>query len=156
MINNIPDIEVAIIKNGVTNVIKISDEFKDKNIVVFGVPGAFTPTCSEAHFPEYIELYDDFLSKNIQSIYCISVNDPYVMDQWIKSYKNGKKIFGIADGNGDIIKSLNLSTDKSKNFMGMRSNRFAMIVYNNVIKKLFIEKPGKLEVSSAKKILMEI
>ena len=92
-------------------------------------------------------------NKGIDDIYCLSVNDNFVMSTWLLSYTDGDKIIGIADGNGDICKKLNLLTDKSKNFMGMRSSRFAMVVNNNIIEKSFIEEPGEYKLSSAEHLL---
>ena len=152
----IPDIKLPIIKNGVSTITSISTEFKNKKIILFGIPGAFTPTCSEKHFPGYIKLYDSIIQKNIDSIYCLSVNDEYVMKSWLISYSEDHKIIGIADGNADFTKYNNLLSDKSKNFMGNRSSRFAMLVENNEIKFIKIEKSGELNVSSAENILSVI
>ena len=156
MIKNIPDIKVPIIKDGTSNVLSLRDEFKNKRLILFGVPGAFTPTCSEKHLPGYIKLYDSFKKKHIDEIYCMSVNDHYVMKSWLISYSEDHKINGIADGNAEITKYFNLTSDKSKNFMGFRSTRFVMLIYNNEIKFIKIEKPGELNVSSAEKALLEI
>ena len=149
----IPAIKVPVIKNGATSKVFLSDELKEKKIIIFGVPGAFTPTCSEKHMPSYIKLYQQLIDKGIDDVYCLSVNDDYVMSAWLLSYSNGDKIIGIADGNGEIAKELDLLTDKSKNYMGMRSTRFAMIVNNNLIERLFIEEPGEFNVSSAENLL---
>ena len=149
----IPAIKVPVIKNGVTSKIFLSDELKEKKIIIFGVPGAFTPTCSEKHMPSYIKLYQQLIDKGIGDVYCLSVNDEYVMNAWLLSYSKGNNIIGIADGNGEIAKELGLLTDKSKNYMGMRSTRFAMIANNNLIEKLFIEEPGEFNVSSAENLL---
>ena len=156
MINNIPDIKVPIIKDGISNVLSLKDEFNNKRLILFGVPGAFTPTCSEKHLPGYIRLYDSFKKKHIDEIYCLSVNDHYVMRSWLISYSEDHRIKGIADGNAEISKYYNLVTDKSKNFMGYRSARFAMFIVNNQIKSLKIEEPGELKVSSAENMILEI
>ena len=156
MIKNIPDIKVPIITDGVSNVLSLKVEFKNKRLILFGVPGAFTPTCSEKHLPGYIKLYDSFKKKNIDEIYCLSVNDHYVMKSWLISYSEEHKIIGIADGNAEITKYYNLITDKSKNFMGYRSTRFAMLIENNKIKSLKIEKPGELKLSTAENMLLEV
>ena len=156
MIENIPDIKVPIIKDGLSNILSLKDEFKNKRLILFGVPGAFTPTCSEKHLPGYIKLYDSFKKKHIDEIYCLSVNDHYVMKSWLISYSEDHDIKGIADGNAEISKYYNLITDKSKNFMGYRSARFAMFIENNQIKSLKIEEPGKLKVSSAENMILEI
>ena len=156
MIQNIPDIKVPIIKNGISTTRSLKDEFKNKKIILFGVPGAFTPTCSEKHFPGYIKLYNSFIKKKIDDIYCLSVNDQYVMKSWLISYSDDHKIIGIADGNAEITKYYNLLTDKLKNFMGYRSARFAMFIDNGLIKSLKIEQPGELRVSSAENMILEI
>ena len=156
MIQNIPDIKVPIIKNGISTTRSLKDEFKNKKIILFGVPGAFTPTCSEKHFPGYIKLYNSFIKKQIDDIYCLSVNDQYVMKSWLISYSDDHKIIGIADGNAEITKYYNLLTDKLKNFMGYRSARFAMYINNSLIKSLKIEEPGELRVSSAENMILEI
>ena len=156
MIQNIPDIKVPIIKNGISTTRSLKDEFKNKKLILFGVPGAFTPTCSEKHFPGYIKLYNSFIKKQIDDIYCLSVNDQYVMKSWLISYSDDHKIIGIADGNAEITKYYNLLTDKLKNFMGYRSARFAMFIDNGLIKSLKIEEPGELRVSSAENMILEI
>ena len=130
--------------------------FKNKRVIVFSLPGAFTPTCSEKHLPGFITLYDKIKSTNIADIYCLSVNDAFVMKAWLSSYKNGDNIKGIADGNGKLCQLLNVISDKSDNFMGLRSQRFAMIVHNNNIINIFIEQPGKFEASSAENILSKL
>ena len=156
MIENTPDIKVPIIKDGVSNILSLKEEFKNKRLILFGVPGAFTPTCSEKHLPGYIKLYNSFRKKHIDDIYCMSVNDHYVMNSWLISYSEDHHIKGIADGNAEISKYYNLITDKSKNFMGYRSARFAMFIENNQIKSLKIEEPGELKLSSAENMILEI
>ena len=152
----IPSIKVPVIKKGVTSKVILSDELKGKKVIMFGVPGAFTPTCSEKHMPSYIKLHKQIIDKGIDAIYCLSVNDNFVMNAWLLSYSDGDKIIGIADGNGDISKNLNLLVDKSKNYMGMRSTRFSMIVINNIIHEIFIEEPGEYQKTSAENLLTKI
>ena len=152
----IPSIKVPVIRKGITSKVFLSDELKGKKIVMFGVPGAFTPTCSEKHMPSYIKLHKQFINRGIDDIYCLSVNDNFVMNAWLLSYTDGDKIIGIADGNGDISKILNLLEDKSKNYMGMRSTRFAMIVVDNIIQERFIEKSGEYKKTSAESLLLKI
>ena len=128
----------------------------NKKVVIFGIPGAFTPTCSEKHLPSYLNLINQLRDKKIEDIYCISVNDAFVMKAWLLSYTDNSRIKGIADGNGDFSKSLNLLADQTKNFMGMRCTRFALISIDNNIEKLFIEKPGEFKVSLAENILVQL
>ena len=97
-----PAIKVPVIKNGATSKVFLSEELKEKKIIIFGVPGAFTPTCSEKHMPSYIKLYQQLIDKGIGDVYCLSVNDDYVMNAWLLSYSKVNNIIGIADGNGEI------------------------------------------------------
>ena len=152
----IPVIKVPIIKKSNTEIIPLNLEFKEKKILLFAVPGAFTPTCSEQHFPEYIKLYDKFKAKGIDEIYCLSVNDKHVMKSWLISYSENHNIIGIADGNAEITKYFNLVSDKTKSHMGLRSERFAMFIENNKIIKVYVEEPGELKVSSAESMLEEL
>ena len=156
MSRKIPPIIVPVVKKGITSKIYLTDELQKKRAIIFGVPGAFTPTCSEKHLPSYIKLYKQLSSKGVDDIYCLSVNDDFVMSAWLLNYTDGNKIIGIADGNGEVTKSLDLLVDKTKNFMGKRSTRFAMIVQNNSIQELFIEEPGEYKVSSAEHLLNKL
>ena len=149
----IPNIKVPIIKNGIDNLMSLDHELSNKKVVLFGVPGAFTPTCSEKHLPEFINSISAFRKIGFDDIYCLSVNDKHVMKAWLLSHSNSEQIIGIADGNAEITKKLNLLENKTSSYMGFRSSRFAMIVENNLIKEFFVEKPGKYEVSSPKNIL---
>ena len=156
MNKTIPSIKVPIIQKGIVSKVILSDELKDKKIIMFGVPGAFTPTCSEKHMPSFIKLHNEFVSKGIDDIYCLSVNDEYVMQAWLLSYTEGEKILGIADGNGDISNNLGLLVDKTANYMGTRSKRFAMIIRDNNIDELLIEEPGEYKRTSAENLLTKI
>jgi peroxiredoxin len=156
MTSHVPNIKVPIIKNGISNIDFLDSEFINKKVILFGVPGAFTPTCSEKHLPGYIKFYNQFKNKNIDDIYCLSVNDEHVMKSWLLSYADDHNIHGIADGNADITSYFNLLTDKSKNYMGKRCNRFSMLIINNKIEKLYIEKSGEFNVSSAETIFKEL
>ena len=149
----IPSIIVPIIdKNGFSNQ-NLSDFLINKKVIIFGVPGAFTPTCSEKHLPGFLKLDNHFKNKGIDDIFCMSVNDKFVMQSWLLSYSEGKNIKAIADGNGEISHSLNVISDKSSSFMGLRCRRFAMIVNNNIILKQFFEEEGEFKTTSAENIL---
>jgi len=152
----IPSIKVPIIQKNIVSKVILSNELTNKKIIIFGVPGAFTPTCSEKHMPSYIKLHNDFVAKGVDDIYCLSVNDEYVMQAWLLSYTEGDKIIGIADGNGEVSKNLNLLVDKSANFMGMRCTRFAMIVQDNNIEEFLTETPGEYKETSAENLLTKI
>jgi peroxiredoxin len=127
-----------------------SDElFKGKKVAVFGLPGAFTPTCSAKHLPGYVDKAADLKTKGVDRIACISVNDAFVMDAWGKSQNVGDKVMMLADGNADFVKALGLDNDFSKNGMGVRSKRFSMLVEDGVVKQLNVEPQGAFEISSA-------
>ncbi len=120
---------------------RTSDEiFKNKKIVLFSLPGAFTPTCSSNHLPRYEELYDEFRSQGVDQIICLSVNDAFVMFQWGK-HIGVKNIFLLPDGNGDFTRQMGMLVDKENLGFGMRSWRYSMLVNNGRIEKLFVE-PG--------------
>lgn len=133
-----------------------SDElFKDKTVIVFSLPGAFTPTCSSSHLPRYNELYSIFKEKGVDSIVCISVNDTFVMNAW-KQDQEASNITFIPDGNGDFTDGMGMLVDKKDIGFGKRSWRYSMLVKNGVVEKMFIEpnKPGDpFEVSDADTML---
>lgn len=127
--------------------------FSGKKVVLFAVPGAFTPTCSAKHLPGFIEKADEIRKKGVDDIICMSVNDAFVMKAWGEDRGAGDKVRLIADGNGDLTKALGLQFDGSGIGFGLRSQRFAAIVENGVVKTLAVDAGGKFEVSSAEAIL---
>ena len=129
------------------------DYFKNISVILFALPGAFTPTCSTYQLPNFEKLSKEFKSLGVDKIYCLSVNDKYVMKSWLISYSEEHKIHGVADGNAEITNYFNLLSDKTKNHMGYRSSRFAMIIGNNQVQKIKVENPAELKVSSAEYIL---
>lgn len=114
------------------------DIFAGKKIIVFSLPGAFTPTCSSNHLPRYEELYDEFKAQGVDDIYCISVNDAFVMFQWGKQ-QGAEKVKLLPDGNGEFTRKMGMLVDKSNIGFGMRSWRYAMIVDDKKVEKLFVE-----------------
>lgn len=124
-----------------------------KKVVVFALPGAFTPTCSAKHVPGYLANHEQFKTKGIDTIACISVNDAFVMGAWGKDQGTGDKVMMLADGNGEFTEAMGLTLDASRNGMGKRSQRYAMVVDGGVIKALNVEKPGAFEVSAAEAVL---
>ncbi|HKU98432.1 MAG TPA: peroxiredoxin [Vineibacter sp.] len=124
-----------------------------KKVVVFAVPGAFTPTCSAKHVPSFVANFDAITAKGVDTIACISVNDAFVMDAWGKDQKSDGKVLMLADGNGEFTEKMGLVMDGSKFGLGKRSQRYAMIVQDGVIKTLNVEAPGAFEVSSGDAIL---
>lgn len=127
-----------------------------KKIVIFGLPGAFTPTCSAKHVPGYVDNCDAIKAKGVDEIWCVSVNDPFVMGAWGRDQKVGKKVRMLGDGSGEFTKKLGLELDLTARGLGVRSDRYAMIVEDGVVKSLDREAPGKFEVSDAASILKKL
>ena len=125
--------------------------FHDKKVVLFAVPGAFTPTCSAAHLPGYVVNADDLKAKGIDEIICLSVNDAFVMHAWGEA-QNASELMMLADGNGAYTKALGLDMDTGT-FGGVRSQRYAMVIDNGIVTSLHLEKPKEFEVSKAEVIL---
>ena len=126
--------------------------FSARTIVLFSVPGAFTPTCSAYHLPGFIEFADDFAAKGVDAIGCMSVNDVFVMHAWGKS-AHAKGIDMLADGNGDFTRALGLELDGTAFGMGQRSQRFALVAKDGIVTHLMVEAPGEFRVSSAESVL---
>ena len=135
------------------NTFKVEDITKGKKIAIFGLPGAFTPTCSAKHVPGYTANYDKLRAKGVDEIWCISVNDPFVMGAWGKDQKAQGKVRMMADGSADYTKKLGLELDLIARGMGLRMTRFSMLVDDGVVKALNIEAPGKFEISDADTLL---
>ncbi|MEX2327351.1 MAG: peroxiredoxin, partial [Pseudomonadales bacterium] len=126
--------------------------FGGKKVVLFAVPGAFTPTCSAAHLPGYVVNADKFKEQGVDAVVCVSVNDAFVMDAWGKD-RNAEAIMMAADGNGDFTKAMGLTMDGSGFGMGTRSQRYALVAEDGKITALHVEKPGAFEVSAAEAIM---
>jgi peroxiredoxin len=152
--DRLPSATFAVLRDGVQQ-LTTDDVFKGRKVVLFAVPGAFTPTCSERHLPGYVEHYDDFRKRGID-IACMAVNDAFVMRAWAENRHVPDGMLMLADGNGDFAKALGLESDASKYGMGMRSKRFALYAENGVVKALQVEAPGEFRVSSAEAMLAAI
>jgi glutaredoxin/glutathione-dependent peroxiredoxin len=127
--------------------------FKGKHVVLFSVPGAFTPTCDAKHLPGFVQLADQILAKGVDTIACMAVNDVFVMNAWGKAQGVGDKILMLADGNGDYARALGLELDGRGFGMGMRGQRFAIIVKDGVATHVEVEAPGQFKVSAAEHVL---
>ena len=138
------------------NAFKLSDLTKGKRIVIFGLPGAFTPTCSAKHVPSYVANYDKLRAKNVDEIWCVSVNDAFVMGAWGKDQKAGGKVRMMADGSATLTKALGLEMDLTARGMGVRSQRYSMFVDDGVVRAINVEAPGKFEVSDADTMLKQV
>ena len=138
------------------NPVKVDELTKGRKIVIFGLPGAFTPTCSAKHVPSYVANYDKLKAKGVDTIACMSVNDAFVMGAWGRDQKTGDKVRMLADGSADYTKALGLELDLSARGLGLRCQRFSMLVDDGVVRTLNIEGPGKFEVSDAETMLKQI
>jgi peroxiredoxin len=138
------------------NNFQVADLAKGKTIAVFAVPGAFTPTCSEKHLPGYVELSDQLKAKGVDEIWCVSVNDPFVMGAWARDRKVDGRVRLLADGSGDWTRKLGLELDLSARGLGSRSQRYSALLKDGVVTQLNVEQPGKFEASDAKTLLSQL
>ncbi len=133
--------------------VKVSEATRGKKIVIFGLPGAFTPTCSARHVPSYVENFDKLKAKGVDEIWCVSVNDAFVMGAWGRELQAQGKVRMLGDGSADFARATGLTLDLTARGMGLRSDRYALVVDDGVVKALQREQPGKFEVSGAEAIL---
>lgn len=138
------------------NSFNVGELTRGRTIAIFGLPGAFTPTCSAKHVPGYVELADALMAKGVDEIWCISVNDPFVMGAWARDQSTAGKVRMMADGSAEFTKKLGLELDLTARGMGVRSQRYSMLVTDGVVKQLNVEAPGKFEVSDAATLLKQL
>ena len=150
--DKLPSATMHIMKDGRPTAVTTDDLFAGKKVVLFAVPGAYTPTCSQAHLPGFVVNADAIKAKGVDDIICVSVNDAFVMDSWGND-KNADELLMVGDGNGEFAKALGLEMDGSGFGLGTRSQRYAMIVDDGVVTKLTVEAPGEFEISSAEAVL---
>jgi len=136
--------------------VNVTEATKGKTIVMFGIPGAYTPTCSAQHLPGYVANIDKLKAKGVDEVWCMATNDAFVMAAWGKDLKATGKVRMLGDGSADYAKALGLSLDLTARGMGVRSNRYAMIVKDGVVQDVAVEGPGKFEVSSAEAVLAKL
>ena len=150
----LPEVPLQRISDGVETV-DTRALFGDGKVVIFAVPGAFTPTCSERHLPSFVEHLSQFRDKGIE-VACVSVNDPFVMQAWGKSQDVPEELMMLADGNAEFTRALGLELDASSYGMGTRAKRFALYAEDGVIRQLHVEAPGAYRVSSAESVLSQL
>jgi peroxiredoxin len=138
------------------NSFELTDLVKGKRIVIFGLPGAFTPTCSAKHVPGYIAHHEALKAKGVDEIWCLAVNDAFVMGAWGRDQGAAGKVRMMADGSAEYTRQLGLELDLTARGMGLRCQRFSMLVEDGVVKALNVEAPGKFEVSSAERMLEQL
>ena len=152
----IPDVQVATPSADGPKKVQTADLLGSGKVVLFGVPGAFTPTCSDYHLPGFVLRADDLASKGVDSIVCMSVNDPFVMGAWGDAREVGDKVVLIADGSADFTRALGLDIDLSGGGLGVRSKRFAAVVEDGVVTDLAVEDGLGLDVSTADAVLAKL
>jgi peroxiredoxin len=151
--DRIPDVELWKTTGESFNGVSSSDVLGKGKVVLFAVPGAFTPTCSDHHLPGFVIRADDIMAKGVDTIACISVNDPFVMGAWAKAQKVGERVEMLSDGNGTFTKAVGLEMDGSAVGLGVRSKRYAAIIEDGFVTGLFVEPERGLTVSSAESVL---
>ncbi len=149
--SSLPEATFSVLQDGKMTNPHINELFGDKKVVLFAVPGAFTPTCSQSHLPGFVALADKIKAKGVDSIICLSVNDAFVMDAWGKA-NNAEALIMAGDGNAEFTESIGMDVDTGE-FGGVRSVRYSMLVEDGVISKLYIEDPGNFKVSDAQTML---
>lgn len=137
------------------NAVDVSKATAGKTIALFGLPGAFTPTCSAKHVPGYVEHFADFKAVGVDEVWCVSVNDVFVMGAWAREQKTDGKVRMLADGSAAFAQATGLTLDLTARGMGLRSNRYSMLVKDGRVVSLNIESPGKFEVSDAASLLAQ-
>lgn len=137
------------------NPVDVRQAAAGKTIALFAVPGAFTPTCSAKHLPGYVQQFDDLKAAGVDEIWCLSVNDPFVMGAWARDQKTDGKVRLLADGSGDFANATGLTLDLTARGLGVRSNRYSMLVKDGKVVTLNVEAPGKFEVSDAATLLTQ-
>jgi peroxiredoxin len=145
--------------NGCTvgpNEFKVGDLARGRKVVIFGLPGAFTPTCSAKHVPSYVQNIDKLKAKGVDEILCMSVNDAFVMGAWARDQKTGGKVRMMGDGSATYTKALGLEFDLTAKGLGLRCQRFSMLVDDGVVKTLNVEAPGKYEISDGETMLKQL
>lgn len=152
--DRIPELPLKRIRDGIETV-DTRTLFDGKKVVLFAVPGAFTPTCSEKHLPGFVSAFDKFQEKGVE-VACLSVNDPFVMQAWGRSQDVPEGLEMLADGNGEFTKALGLEMDASAYGMGTRAKRFALYAEDGVVKQVHVEAPGEYRVSSAEHMLSQL
>ena len=152
--DRIPEVTLKRIREGMET-LDTHALFDDRKVVLFAVPGAFTPTCSARHLPGYVEHFEQFRRRGIE-VFCMAVNDPFVMQAWAQTQSVPDGLHMLSDGNGDFTRALGLEMDASGSGMGMRSRRFALYAENGVVRAVHVEEPGQFEVSSAEYMLAHL
>jgi peroxiredoxin len=151
--DRVPGVELKMVDAKGTQVVNTADVLGTGRVVLFGVPAAFSPTCSDAHLPGYVVRSDEILAKGVDRIFCVAVNDAYVMAAWARSQSVGDKVAMLADGNGDLARAMGLELDLARGGLGQRNRRYAAIIEDGVVAHLAVEETTGLDVSSAEAVM---
>ena len=154
--DKIPSVTLHTLTKDGPKPISSDDLFKGKKVAIFGLPGAFTPTCSAKHLPGFVKKAASFKKKGVDQVVCLAVNDAFVMGAWGQNQKVGNKVLMVADGDANFTKAAGLELDLNGRGLGLRSQRFAMIVDKGVVKSLAIDPPGTFEKTSAEEMLKRL
>jgi glutaredoxin/glutathione-dependent peroxiredoxin len=151
--DKIPDAQVKMITDHGIEAVSTADVLGKGRVVLFGVPAAFSPTCSDVHLPGFVSHADEILGRGVDRIFCVSVNDPFVMAAWARSQGVGDKVTLLADGNGDLARAMGVEIDLSRGGLGTRNKRYAAVIEDGIVTGLLLEEATGLEVSSAEAVL---
>ena len=154
--DRIPDATLNVVTPAGATQTTSREMFGGRKVVLFSVPGAFTPTCSNKHLPGYLAQYDALKAKGVDAVACLAVNDVHVLAAWAKANEVGDRIVMIADGNADFARALGIDADSSKFNMGTRARRSSMVIDDGVVNELNLDAPGGFDVSSAEKTLCQL
>jgi len=151
--DRVPDVQLKMVDEHGTQVVSTGEVLGKGRVVVFGLPAAFSPTCSDVHLPGFVIRADDIRAHGVDRIFCVSVNDAYVMAAWRRSQGVGDKLAMLADGNGDLTRAMGVETDLSGGGLGVRSKRYAALIDDGTVSRLWLEDSTGLKVSSAETVL---
>ncbi len=154
--DRIPSVTLRYVTSEGPKAVSSDEFFAGKKVVLFGLPGAFTRTCSQRHLPGYVTNAAELKAKGVDMIACLAANDHFVMGAWGKEHKADDKVVMLGDGSGEFTRAVGLELDRTKEGMGMRSQRYSMLVEDGVVKALHIEEPGQFDVSSAEAMLQAL
>ena len=148
-----PDVQLKMITENGTETVSTADVLGKGKVVLFGVPAAFSPTCSDVHLPGFVLHADELFARGVDRIFCVAVNDPFVMAAWARSQRVGDKVTLLADGNGDLARAMGLEIDLGRAGLGTRNKRYAAVIEDGIVTQLALEEATGLEVSSAEAVL---
>lgn len=151
--DRVPDVQLKVVDDNKTELVSTAEVLGKGRVVLFGVPGAFTPTCSDVHLPGFLLRLDELHAKGVDKIFCTSVNDAFVMAAWARSQAAEGKVAMLADGNGDLAEAMGLDIDLSKGGLGRRNKRYAAVLEDGVFTYLAVEEGTGLDVSTAESLL---